>query len=438
MGIETTSKNFWKPAYATASRSSWTSFNTHLDYLDSWIGENVLNHGASTSASAATNAAAIEAALSAGSTNGTPVLIPGGTYEVTTDVMQIRYNTVLLGYGGLVILKNTSTTGFVFKTVDSSGNSPPQAAVRSGDWFSGPHVKGILVDMNSKGDVGWMLECVRRGSFEFIGAKNIPATGTYNYNDGNGLGAYNKAGICLKGITGVSGAFYNKLDHCFAVGDVNGVTYGQDGILLCTSSGESTYNANMNYILYPRVLFLTRGIDILNGDGCLIDHPEISNNTTGMYVDDDTNEIRSPYIESCTTGISFGSNANRNRVTPPLSISGNTTNFTNSGSANHVDWEQEIVFTDGDTTPDITVGNTFAINYSTNKNITNFDCPYTGKLISVRRSGGAGTPTIVHDVTKVRLQGSANWAMATGDTLTLRYSGSYWYELSGMDYSQAR
>ena len=420
-----------------------SSFDENMDstftniYNRIW-GDGVYNavsdYSLSTSGTAAANASNLNTAIGAAVAASKALVIPGGTYEVATNVIKFR-NGLHLICQGPVILKNTSTSGFVIRTQDNSGNCPPESSIVNNEFDLSMKVDGpFCIDMNSKGDVGLLLECVWRGHFNYISVINVP-DGTFSYDDGGGSQTYNKTGIYLKGITSATtGAYYNLFNHTFVSG-ISSESYGKDGIALGTTTGQTTYNANMNSFLHPRVLWLTTGFNIITGNSNLIDHPELSTNTTGMSIADDRMDVRSPYIESCTTGLSFGSSADRCIVRAPIHCSSNTTNFSNAGTQNHVEWEAETVFTNKDATPDITIGNMFAINYTEATDITNFDGGRIDKMITLRRSGGDGTPTIKHDTDKVRLDESSDWAMATGDVLTLKYNGSIWYEVCRMDYS---
>lgn len=90
-------------------------------------------------------------------------------------------------------------------------------------------------------------------------------------------------------------------------------------------------------------------------------------------------------------------------------------------------------FADADTTPSVSGGNDFQANNTAPTSITNFDDGPNGagyvQEITIWFTNG--NTTIVHDVTKIRLVGGANFVGTTADTLTLVADNStptIWYE----------
>lgn len=90
-------------------------------------------------------------------------------------------------------------------------------------------------------------------------------------------------------------------------------------------------------------------------------------------------------------------------------------------------------FADLDTTPDVSAGNYFTLAYSLPTSITNFDGGPNGTDLQeiTLRFTNATVVTLVHDVTKIRLVGGANFTSTTADTITLVSDTSnptIWYE----------
>lgn len=94
-----------------------------------------------------------------------------------------------------------------------------------------------------------------------------------------------------------------------------------------------------------------------------------------------------------------------------------------------------ITMISGDTTPSVQVGNLFICTggRSAGTTITDFDNGLAGQIISI--CADDATLTIANNV-NIQLQGSANYTMADGDTITLCYgissTATKWSELSRM------
>ena len=118
MGSETTYKNFWKPSYATTSRSSWTSFNTYLDYLDARLGVNVKAHEA-TGDGSTDDSTAVQAAID--SITAGNVYFPPGTYKIGNITMKAGVNLIGHGRASKLIPTNGTTANiFTFGNNDSN------------------------------------------------------------------------------------------------------------------------------------------------------------------------------------------------------------------------------------------------------------------------------------------------------------------------------
>lgn len=82
-------------------------------------------------------------------------------------------------------------------------------------------------------------------------------------------------------------------------------------------------------------------------------------------------------------------------------------------------------FADGDTTPDISAGTFFKTANTGATSITDFD-GNTDCWIVVK--AGDGNTTIVHDGTKISLQGAIDITLASGDVIEFLEDGGVWYE----------
>ena len=83
--------------------------------------------------------------------------------------------------------------------------------------------------------------------------------------------------------------------------------------------------------------------------------------------------------------------------------------------------------TDGDATPDISAGTFFKTANTSATSITDFD-GNTDCLI-VLLAGDSNT-TIVHDATKIVLEGGISVPLTSGDRMMFADEGGVWYELS--------
>ena len=112
-------------------------------------------------------------------------------------------------------------------------------------------------------------------------------------------------------------------------------------------------------------------------------------------------------------------------ATERLNIS--TTDFKIKGcSLNTAD---VIAFATGDTTPTVRSGNTFSHNYLRSATITDFDDASDSQTITIL---ALNSSTTIADNANIHLNGTTNFAMATGDTLTLKYINSIWREVGRM------
>ena len=166
-------------------------------------------------------------------------------------------------------LKMTSSTGFVLSTKDSptAATQYPTASVQR-IVLVRPHI-----DMDQKGDAGIWLEAAWQAHVYDPVIENLRAVGTFTYDDGTGSGSYDYCGIAVKGVTGVSGAYYNIVENAYVTGEDTGTTYGYVGILLTTTDGATSQKANFTKILHPRIRYCARGILVKQANDVYIDSP---------------------------------------------------------------------------------------------------------------------------------------------------------------------
>jgi hypothetical protein len=100
---------------------------------------------------------------------------------------------------------------------------------------------------------------------------------------------------------------------------------------------------------------------------------------------------------------------------------------TDGGEHLLIAFQSKDSFTDADTTPNVSASSYFLTANTGATSITDFDTMADFQLIIIQ--AGDGNTTLVHSAALV-LNGAANWTMATGDTITLIYDGSNWYEIA--------
>ena len=78
--------------------------------------------------------------------------------------------------------------------------------------------------------------------------------------------------------------------------------------------------------------------------------------------------------------------------------------------------------------PDVNAGNTFDLNGATTPTITWFSNGTANQVITIKCIGNGCT--IIHDPSKIDLQGDVNFSIKNGDTITFKYSSGVWNEQS--------
>lgn len=114
----------WHTAISVGAIANAATWNTPLGALDEAITNaqagvyNVLEYGASSGGDAATNATAFQAAIDAAESAGGTVVVPKGTYEISTGLVVGADNVHIRGAGHGSIIQ---TTGTVAIAIDLSG-----------------------------------------------------------------------------------------------------------------------------------------------------------------------------------------------------------------------------------------------------------------------------------------------------------------------------
>ena len=102
-----------------------------------------------------------------------------------------------------------------------------------------------------------------------------------------------------------------------------------------------------------------------------------------------------------------------------------------AGTHKHVHIQSIDAFTDGDTTPDVSGSSFFKTANTGATSITDFDTETVAKVLVIKIEDA--NTTLVHGANKIYLSGAANWTPASGDTLTLLFDGTDYFELARSD-----
>lgn len=225
-------------------------------------------------------------------------------------------------------LKMIAASGFVIRTAESPTVDTPTDEVLYGE------IINPTIDMDSKGDVGIMMQCVHYWKVTNADIRNVPA-GVFAYDDGSvaGVQNYDKAGIGLKGITGVAGSYNNRIDTPFIRG-ISSLVKGQAGVWLNTSQGQSNQRANFNEVTQGSFTYLETGVELIQGFNNRLSMLNVFECGTGMKINTGRNYISKPYLELCDVGIEFTSNSAFNVIESFSSKAGTTTPVQDDGTDN--------------------------------------------------------------------------------------------------------
>ena len=290
--------------------------------------------------------AAIQKSFDTGYYTSVPVKVPSGTYQITlTDTNDMENNALWIydnsdvHFSTSAWLKLESVNGKVIWRTDdpSTKGSPPTG-------HAPIFLYNVNIDMQQNGDAGLLIECIERGVI--IKPRIInPPSGQFDYDDGNtgdGEASYDKAGIILKGIHGVYGCYYTKLDTPSI--EATAGNEGQCGIYIGTSKDESDQRANDTMIIHPNIVHCNIGIDIPSANSVIIFGYEVSlSSDTGIRVGPDGDpltrivrgvQIFGGYAESCGKGIHFTEYTINCLLSGPVLSSGTITPTLDEGANN--------------------------------------------------------------------------------------------------------
>jgi hypothetical protein len=267
----------------------------------------------------------IQAAINA-NRNGEIVWFPDGTY-LTSGI--IVYSDCHLAFSPGAVLK-MSANGVCVKTRNLTTQTYVTNAV------SRVRIDNLEINMDGKLGFGLLLEGATHAHIEKPRVYNV-GNGTFSYNDGVATDTYSSAGIALKGVFGVQGCYYNRVQRAQVVG--TSTSGGSNGIYMGTTASGDDQRANYNAIIQPVCSTLENGVSINMGGDNYIEMPEVSACGTGIRVGRSSgsvasrrNHIKMPYVELCTTGLALTSNALDTVIDGIGSTSGTATPIDDSGT----------------------------------------------------------------------------------------------------------
>lgn len=195
---------------------------------------NVLDFGASPSATAAVNAAAIQAAIDSGAKG---VYVPAGDYQIdTTILIANKAGFVLQGEGMLTSLSWTGTAGGTMMTM-------------RGSWFS--TIKNLWLNCNSLADTSLNMPCYLSGTDTYVSTMNSfehCRFGNTRVGTGTGVVIGDNVGVQLDNLN-----FYK----CFF----------ENAGKLASVTGNVTLHINFDNCVFSayNVIPTTIGVDIVSG-----------------------------------------------------------------------------------------------------------------------------------------------------------------------------
>lgn len=269
----------------------------------------------------------VQKAFDAAFVKGAKLLINAGTYLVNNIYI---YEGMLVEFDANAIFRQAAA-GFCIRTSTAPGAPiPTDNVIRS-------RLINPRIDMNNKEGSAILWECAVSGRIQNPRITQV-GVGTYNYDDGNGVGAYPTSGIAIKGIAGVFGAYWNVVDHPRISGG------GNRHIWVGTSWGRplvaGTYSkANMNRVNNALLTDANVAIDVYAGDDNVFDQCDVTGSTTGARIGVtgggtyfcNRTMLPSLYAENNTTGIEVTSEASGTRWRF-ASTGGTATPYTNAGN----------------------------------------------------------------------------------------------------------
>lgn len=272
--------------------------------------------------------AALQAAIDFAFEQGRDPIIPYGQWETTgvkiygiwSDDNQgqtVSGRATHLKFRGGASLKMTASSGFVIRTAQD-----PDTDAFTDEVYGGV-IEYPIIDMDSNGDAGILLEAAHHFDVIKPDIRNVPA-GTFDYDDGHASGSqtYPKMGIGIKGITGIAGAYNNEIVDPFLRG-ADGVK-GNTGIWFGTTEGQSSQIANLNSVRRGNITNFETGIRIDRGFNITIEFPNVFECTNAIVCGHSRSLTIKPYMENCTNGWVTEAGTNANVMLGIASVAGTT------------------------------------------------------------------------------------------------------------------
>lgn len=173
------------------------------------------------------------------------------------------------------------------------------------DFTDGAHLRDFTVNLGNVATGGISMECCRYCRTTSIFIDRIP-DGTWVSDEGAEWGCF---GIMTKGREEVRPgdhvqAPYNIIDGCVAQGSGESPTNNVGFLVASTSrSSEGTSSANRFRNCMSRKL--GRGFDVANGGANLIDSPEVSKCSVGIYNRSNNTCVINLYAEDCDDAVIY-------------------------------------------------------------------------------------------------------------------------------------
>ena len=338
-----------------------------------------------------------------------------------------------INWQGAKIIKKAGAK-WCFRTTNTLG-SPSSSSVHDVNFWGNAEI-----DMNGEVGIGLLLEAAWQAHVSNLRVIGI-RPGYVNFDDQAGLGsnAYASAGITEKGIYGVSGCYYNRIERTRVQGLQ--ATYGQAGYVRTSTTTSSTQRSNNSVWEQCRALWCEVGMFPHNGNDGYINMAEVSQCSIGIDVDDsDGIQINKPYAELCDTGIKIGTGAIDTKIIGKGSFAGTTVEIDDQGI--RTDWDDRIkygrrvyevkVVPDNDPTPDVSNAREFSMNYTAPTDITDLDGGTNGQNVTFHMLGGNQTFKDTLNGGNFRLDGAVDFAPSGEASISFTLRSGIWRETARM------
>jgi hypothetical protein len=286
----------------------------------------------------ADSSANIQAGIDKAYSLGVPFVFTPGIWNVAG----LYYYTGMEIYGvpgG--VLKMNLATGFLLR---SKYNPTVALPLDLSHRLESARIRYLEIDMQDQGDCAVLNELSWSADISSNHIYNLP-DGTFSYDDGIGAATYPRSGLIVKGIAGVGGCYYGRMDfnHIRPALGHPASSATNAGIYVDASSSTAPYTLGANFNKFRDNRFGGFGTAIWISQGWQqeIEGNEVSASWVGIKIGrgDGTRavsqcHIKRTYAEGCNIGIWLTSDSNQCSIREMESTGGTTTPVQDDGTDN--------------------------------------------------------------------------------------------------------